>query len=1202
MKNKGFSLVELLVAMSIAAIVAGSVGYLLTTSLRMFGNETTNIELQQELQTSLNQIIDYAMESQTVVVKNSGSSTDYLALGTVDKGDSTKLNAQVFFTHDGNLYMCKTPINDYDKVQETAPRNLDEKVSKIKEDALNDADSLPQYLLAENVTSFYAKLNGTKTVGTDNLYDNPLNLDLSLEFAKTGSSKEIHKKVSDKAVFRNTLNTKIYSDGVCYKSKKDALVITTETVKMEEKTGNIQIPGTSTVAKKSLNILEIVPDYSYDYLQYVVGGYDGKLTNDVNVIYSSKAIEDGYEPITPEEIEGYFIRACGGQYYNDHVDPKDNYFPNENGASLSAIVLTPEADKNGYYEYVGKNKGVYAISSYDELISLASTEGRGDAKPKVVSYTQKYNEYNEDKKYWTDKVFNPVFEFCEEDIQGEDFYKIDVVTPDDRGDYIEVTKDIDDKTYTYYEYVGSNNGSFSVTFCKENDYAQQSYDAGKNYCYRVSQSHGVIDEQNGKYYARIDGWEKREESSYGSDDDVWGYDFNRYVTSAIMYSKYSTAITSGISNDFGWIWKDAEPDSSLNTEIEDGIARTYVGTLYGGSKLSGEEFERKTRLYLKGHRRYGIVNNDLFKLFVMQDALEQYVNGTPKMLDIMNGRWDVTNNKFCTVNDEAIKAWEDAGNKITVNVRKPSEVSTTDVADCDMVILGKNGDGGFDWANTFYNAIRKSGVTYKSFSATNDISFEVATEIYKRVCSEEISIACPYEIEDISDGGKELNLSKLYKMVYCVSNWTQTDEELKRDVIGKRKEEKIGEQGDDNYWSIDPDYMKDIKVMRKGSGRDLYKDFLISMVGEELSKSLYADGTLPNKTTEFIYIDLNGNIVIPSQSARNVSQKVGTTSYSYSNRGYGETVLQKFDIYTDSAGKYLGKFEANFLIRDYTGNNFLLDRYRSAISRDASKYTPYDKTEYVYNEEYGYRYRFYYDSAHEGVYKNSLLYMSTSNLFTFYKTGASGMLQLGVANQNAHPTTEIDDPDIIGTVEYVGADDVETGDAKWSEMTDTGNYTYEDYPSKYAFRLERLGNGTNKKVFYMSYEDYEEARDKGLYLYVLVKTSKDPSNYNKCVLRYNQNEEDGGAPGRFDYDAYNYSNNNNENSVNVKKYKSGTEANEVYVREYRYHANPEYFQHIYAPNNKGNNLITAKIDDADGKHYVGSDELYFIIRDEFDLD
>ena len=117
--NKGFSLVELLVAITISAIVAGGIGYLLTTSLRMYNKDTVDVTLQQELQITLNQIVDYAMESETIVADFDGNYPVYLALGTFESVsgtgvlDKTKLNAQIIWQDGNKLYIKKATIADF---------------------------------------------------------------------------------------------------------------------------------------------------------------------------------------------------------------------------------------------------------------------------------------------------------------------------------------------------------------------------------------------------------------------------------------------------------------------------------------------------------------------------------------------------------------------------------------------------------------------------------------------------------------------------------------------------------------------------------------------------------------------------------------------------------------------------------------------------------------------------------------------------------------------------------------------------------------------------------------------------------------------------------------------------------------------------------------------------------------------------------
>ena len=153
--NKGFSLVELLVAITISAIVAGGIGYLLTTSLRMYNKDTVDVSLQQELQITLNQIVDYAMESETIVADFDGNYPDYLALGTFDK---TKLNAQIIWQYGNKLYLKKTTVDDFCKSANPENKHYRE-IDKSKIESLipsagtsSDANLLAQYVDAFTVT------------------------------------------------------------------------------------------------------------------------------------------------------------------------------------------------------------------------------------------------------------------------------------------------------------------------------------------------------------------------------------------------------------------------------------------------------------------------------------------------------------------------------------------------------------------------------------------------------------------------------------------------------------------------------------------------------------------------------------------------------------------------------------------------------------------------------------------------------------------------------------------------------------------------------------------------------------------------------------------------------------------------------------------------------------------------------------------
>ena len=100
LNDKGLSLVELIVAVSIGAIVAGAVTALMTYAVRSYHNESVNTEMQYELQTNINMMMDDIMGASTfAIVQNPGSGeprTKYALFGNpytdiiLDDGTASK--------------------------------------------------------------------------------------------------------------------------------------------------------------------------------------------------------------------------------------------------------------------------------------------------------------------------------------------------------------------------------------------------------------------------------------------------------------------------------------------------------------------------------------------------------------------------------------------------------------------------------------------------------------------------------------------------------------------------------------------------------------------------------------------------------------------------------------------------------------------------------------------------------------------------------------------------------------------------------------------------------------------------------------------------------------------------------------------------------------------------------------------------------
>ena len=1189
--NKGFSLVELLVAITISAIVAGGIGYLLTTSLRMYNKDTVDVTLQQELQITLNQIVDYAMESETIVADFDGNPPEYLALGTFDK---TKLNAQIIWQDGNKLYIKKATIADF--CLSADPENAHyREIDKSKIVSLipsagtsSDANLLAQYVTAFKVTGIGGIVEVKDESGnvTGHAYENPLSIILELEFKKSVAAANKNKKVKDTAYLRNKVTNDIYvnvsgqSYQYCSLYEKNSVSVETTTVDMEKKAGILQIPGSEHGGVSyDLNILEIVPDYTYDYVQYVLGGENGAILNSANTSYGKSA---SIKPISPSELEGFFIRSAGGRYNNNSTYGQTSFYPNVK-ADIPAMYITPAKSRVGYYEYVGAdNGGIYAIDSVTSSMGLAvSGAGTGDTKP-VIDYFVPNSDGNTTD--YTGKYYRPTFEYVGENDDHNDARYYQIISVSEGGDYDKVNngeKEI-------YKYVGSG-GKYDVVFGN----SQESYSSGSHY-YRLSGDiNGAFSAENGRYYAHLTGnkWEYRTDtSSY-----TVGFDYSRRVEDVMMFSKYHNQSPSK-SKDYGWIWHE-EASGEVHNEIVSGKRVTSASLIDTGDYVNYSSPSEKNRIYLKDHIRNTVINNETFKLFTMQDILEEYTPNS--MLDIKCGIWDTENEKYCEVNKNALSSWEGSGHKVTLNVRIPTDVTANDIENCDMVIIGIDGDGGFDYAKQLNGLIKETSYSSVSYSSSNDLSFENVLLIYKKVIAEEIAIACPYSL--ISAGGDKasINIGKLFEMLYCVQNEDITKESIVDETLTKAKLKKIEKQGEtSNYWTIDPDYQKDLtdRVLVQGSGREMFSDFIKSMANKALSKPLYDDKTLSHPTTDFVYIEESGtnagSIIVPAKNET-------IEGYVFKNSA------KVIPIWGGGGGTSLSAFEENLL--QWNTNKYLGDRYRSS-------FTGYDKTAFVWNPVYNHYYKFSYSEPQAGIYRNQVVWNQTSDLLHFSKSGGSGLLGIQTIRNNTKNEGAATPADIIGNINYVGADLEDAAVYRRNNQGDTTVKQFSDMPD-YSMKIidlpdyladpKKPDTVVTKKVLYLSEEQFEKAQSEGLYLYVLIKSSKDPSCYNRCVLWYEMNEKDTeGKPlkDRVEYVKDDEGTDNDETSENVVKYASGLLPSETYVREYRYHVPAQYFANLAPPYNNKNNMIIARVDKTAEREYEGNDTLYIYIRDTFDLD
>ncbi len=235
--NKGLSLVELIVAIAIGAIVAGSIAALIAFSIRMYSNESVNTAMQYELQSSINMMIDEIMGAEVLVVQQDSTVnltdtgkayTKYALFGNPNAdiivgGSTVKGFKGVIFVPSSpdsdnkfKIYMKKV------EAQVTAPNTI-ATLASSEYGIVSGASETEavKYLLGENATKFVIipDPNHTNLVidgfdPTKNTYRNPIEVKVELQFEKSGwGSKNYSKHVDDITYLRNRVQSTIYIDG-----------------------------------------------------------------------------------------------------------------------------------------------------------------------------------------------------------------------------------------------------------------------------------------------------------------------------------------------------------------------------------------------------------------------------------------------------------------------------------------------------------------------------------------------------------------------------------------------------------------------------------------------------------------------------------------------------------------------------------------------------------------------------------------------------------------------------------------------------------------------------------------------------------------------------------------------------------------------------------------------------------------------------
>ncbi len=226
LNDRGLSLVELIIAISIGVIVSGSIAALITFAIRTYRNESVNTAMQYELQSNINMMMDEIMSASALVVVQAGSDpsvtgepyTQYAMFGNpnADVGGVKGFGGVIFVPSSPGsdnkfkIYMKKVEKkgSDYSTLAGLAST----------ESAIPEADA-KKYLLGENATQFVIIPDPVDTEHPDHVsfddskhtYKNPIPVKVELQFERNGwGERKYSKHVSDTAYLRNKVTESIY--------------------------------------------------------------------------------------------------------------------------------------------------------------------------------------------------------------------------------------------------------------------------------------------------------------------------------------------------------------------------------------------------------------------------------------------------------------------------------------------------------------------------------------------------------------------------------------------------------------------------------------------------------------------------------------------------------------------------------------------------------------------------------------------------------------------------------------------------------------------------------------------------------------------------------------------------------------------------------------------------------------------------------
>lgn len=200
--NKGFSLVELLVAIGVSSIVMVVIFAFISSGSNFYKKQSNSIDLQNELQETSNKVSDTLMEATNLIIKKNGNDI-YIYTG----GEYNQIEDKVVFDSNAKvkpklIYWSSTTGSLY--VFDTL-----EGIDTSDDAELNKVNRA--YCMSEYVSSITIKPNSNCEIVNNSItgvtgYSQPLMLDIEIEVSNRGEERHDEKTIT----LRNPIDTFMY--------------------------------------------------------------------------------------------------------------------------------------------------------------------------------------------------------------------------------------------------------------------------------------------------------------------------------------------------------------------------------------------------------------------------------------------------------------------------------------------------------------------------------------------------------------------------------------------------------------------------------------------------------------------------------------------------------------------------------------------------------------------------------------------------------------------------------------------------------------------------------------------------------------------------------------------------------------------------------------------------------------------------------